>query len=98
MHINCPFLINIQVGNYSHTFTNSFHHNYLNNFKQFIAQYLPDYPNEIAQIDAFLLTNVIVNNQYYYLKNYFLDKDFIFQSQINNPDNFSLLLNEIINY
>jgi|688.fasta_scaffold1879996_1 hypothetical protein len=33
MHINCPFLINIQVGNYSHTFTNSFHHNYLNNFK-----------------------------------------------------------------
>jgi len=67
-------------------------------FKQFIEQNLPNYHNEINEINSLLLTNFISNNYYIYLKNFFTSYDFCYQSQINNPDNFSLLLNEIINY
>ncbi len=70
----------------------------INSFSQFISQQLPSYSSEINEINTLLLTNFITENQHFYLKNFFLSKEFITSSQIINPDNFSVILNEIINY
>jgi len=72
--------------------------NSIQNFQKFILENFNNYLPKNYKIEEIKIENFSSNIQKLYLKNFFSSDFFINQSQLNNPDNFSLILNEIINF